>query len=132
MDLTDIYRTFVFYYFLIFSYSPDFIPHSVYPPTVPHRTPSPLSPRGYLHFPPSHQTSPLPGAPSLLRVRCIFSYWVQTQQSSVVYALGPSYQVLYDAWLVVQCLRDSRGLGELRLLVFLQSYHLPQLLPTFL
>jgi hypothetical protein len=41
-----------------------------------------------------------------LRVRCIFSDWTQTQQSSTVCVLGASYQLVYTAWLVVQCLRD--------------------------
>jgi hypothetical protein len=39
--------------------------------------------------PPLHQTSSLLGASSTLRIRCIFSHWVQTRQSSVVYVLGP-------------------------------------------
>ena len=37
--------------------------------------------------PPSHQTSLLPGAFRLLRVRCIFSDWIQ--QLSAVYLLDP-------------------------------------------
>ena len=47
----------------------------------------------------------------LLRVRCIFSDWTQTSQSSAVYVLGASYQLVYASWLVVQCLRDRRGPG---------------------
>jgi hypothetical protein len=84
---------FSFFKNLIWFYSPDFIHISVHPLTVPHTIvllcfhedvpipplPTPLSP---------HQTSPLLGASSLLMVRCIFSDWVQTQQSSAVYMLG--------------------------------------------
>ena len=40
-----------------------------------------------------HQTSKLPGASSLSRVRCIFSDWTQTCQSSAIYVLGTSYQL---------------------------------------
>ena len=50
--------------------------------------------------PPLHQTSPLPGASSLLRVRCIFSDGTKTRQSSAVYVLGTLYQLLYAASLV--------------------------------
>jgi hypothetical protein len=60
---------------------------------------------------PSHWTLRLPGTSSLLRVRCIFSDRVQTQQSSAVHVLGASYQLVYAAWLVAQCLRDLRGPG---------------------
>jgi hypothetical protein len=38
--------------------------------------------------PTSHQTSPLPGASSLWSIRCGFSHWGQTRQSSVVHVLG--------------------------------------------
>jgi len=55
-----------------------------------------------------HQTSKLPGASSLLRVRCIFSDWTQTQESSAADDLEASSQLVYAAWLVVQCQR-SRG-----------------------
>jgi hypothetical protein len=44
-----------------------------------------------------------------LRVRCFFSDWNQTWQSSAVCVLGSAYQLVYAAWLVTQCLRD---LGE--------------------
>jgi hypothetical protein len=42
-----------------------------------------LSPCGYPQSPP-HLTSKLPGASSLLRVRCIISEWTQTWKSSTV------------------------------------------------
>jgi hypothetical protein len=58
------------------------------------------------HHPP-HLTSKLHEASSLLGVKCIFSDWTQTQQSSAVYVLGASYQPVYAAWLVVQCFRDK-------------------------
>jgi hypothetical protein len=67
-----------------------------------------LSPRGCPH-PSPHLTSKLPGASSLLRVRCIISEWTQTQQSSTVCVLGASYQLVYAACLVGKCLRDLRG-----------------------
>jgi hypothetical protein len=44
-----------------------------------------------------------------LMVRCIISEWTQTWQSSTVCVLGASYQLVYAAWLVVQCLKDLRG-----------------------
>jgi hypothetical protein len=56
--------------------------------------------------PPNHQASRLPGALSLSRVRRD-----QTRQSSAVYVLGASYQLVYAAWLVAQCLRDLRAPG---------------------
>lgn len=52
---------------------------------------------------PLYQTSPLPGSSLLSRVRCIFSHWAQTQQSSSVYMLGASYQLVFATWLVAQC-----------------------------
>jgi hypothetical protein len=47
-----------------------------------------------------------PGTSSLLRVRCIISEWTQTWKFAAVYVLGASYQLVYAACLVVQCLRD--------------------------
>jgi hypothetical protein len=49
-------------------------PAPIHPPTVPYPTPPPypLSPRGY-PYPQPHLTSKLPGASSLLRVKCIIS-----------------------------------------------------------
>jgi hypothetical protein len=38
----------------------------------------------------SHQSSPFPGPSSLSRMRCIFSHWGQTRQTSAVYmCVGP-------------------------------------------
>jgi hypothetical protein len=67
-----------------------------------------------------------------LRVRCIFSDWTQTQQTSVVYVLGSSYKLVYAVWLVVQCLKDLGGPDQLRLLVLLQNPPSPQLLSVSL
>jgi hypothetical protein len=67
-----------------------------------------LSPRGCPYSSP-YLTSKLPGASSLLRVRCIISEWTQTQKSSTVNVLGTSYQLVYAVCLVVQCLRDLRS-----------------------
>jgi hypothetical protein len=60
----------------------------------------------------THPTRPLNslGASSLLRIRCIFSDWTQSPQSSAVYVLGVD-MLVYAAWLVVQCLTDFRGPG---------------------
>ena len=80
---------------------------------------------------PPHLTSDYPGASNLLRVRCIISEWSQTQQSSAVYVLVVSYQLVYAACLVFQCLRDLGGLDYLRQPVFLQGRHPPQLFAAF-
>lgn len=44
---------------------------------------------------------------------------------------GASYQLVYAAWLVAQCLRDLGSPNQLRLLVFPWGHPPPQLLPTF-
>jgi hypothetical protein len=100
---------------------PSTLPHSISPSPSPKDVPTPLPP----HL-------PTPWGSSLLRVGCIFSHWGQTIQSSALYVLGTSYQLVYAAWLVAQCLRDLRGPELLKLLVFLWG-HLPlQLLLAFL
>jgi hypothetical protein len=71
--------------------SDGFTSHTSSPPLISTR----MLPPPYL---PPHQTSPLPGASSHLRVRCIFSDWTQTWQSSAVYVLG---------FLYLLCLRFS-------------------------
>jgi hypothetical protein len=55
-----------------------------------------------------HMDVPTP-THSLLKVKCIISEWTQTQQSSTVCMLGVSYQLVYAACLMVQCLRDLGG-----------------------
>ena len=60
--------------------------HTSYPPY-------PVS----MWMPQPNLTSKLPGASSLLRVRCIISEWTQTRQSSTVCVLGASYQLVYAA-----------------------------------
>jgi hypothetical protein len=93
----------------LFFYTPYFIPPS--PPSIlrlfhiPHLLPTPCLHVDVLH-PSPHLTSKLPGASSLLRVRCIISEWTQTQKSSTVCVLGASYQLVCVVCLVVQCLRD--------------------------
>jgi hypothetical protein len=101
---------FPFFVFYLFIYTPDFIPHpSTFPLFhIPHFLPTTLSPRVSPQPSPS-QTSRLPGAFSLLRVRCIISDWTQTWQPSAVYVLRTSYKLAYATWLVVQWLRDLRG-----------------------
>jgi hypothetical protein len=61
--------------------------------------PTTLSPCGFPQ-PLPHQTSKLPGASSLLRVRCIISEWTQTQKSSTACVLGGliSADVLFIWW----------------------------------
>lgn len=54
---------------------------------------------------PLHQTSLLPGAWSPLRIRWTSSDWVQTWQSFSVYVLVALYHLVYEAWLLAQCLR---------------------------
>jgi hypothetical protein len=44
-----------------------------------------------------------------LRVRCIFFHWGQIRQSSAIYVLRASYQVVYAAGLVAQCLSNLGG-----------------------
>ena len=93
----------------------------------PLSTPSPC---GCPH-PLPHLTSKLPGASSLLRVRCIITKWTQTRKSSTVCVLGASYQLVHAVCLVVQCLKDLWGRDSLRLLVLLQNRPFPQLLSAF-
>jgi hypothetical protein len=63
----------------------------------------------WMPLPPPHLTSNLPGASSLLRVRCFISEWTQTWKSSTICMLGASYQLVCAVCLVVQCLRDLRS-----------------------
>ena len=79
---------------------------------------SPMSKR-MLFYPQCYQTSPIPGASGLLRVRCTFSHWCKTRHSSAAYVLGASNHLVFAAWLVAQCLRDPGSPGQLRLLFFL-------------
>jgi hypothetical protein len=103
----------IFYFFLLNSifYSPTSPPSncstSHTSPLLPCFHEDVLTP--YSRPPPP--TSKLPEDSSLLRVRCIYSAWTKTQQSSAVYVLGASYQLVYAAWLVVQCLRELRVPG---------------------
>jgi hypothetical protein len=104
----SIYLYIYIYSFFLFNlpfYTPDFTPFSVLPPNVQYPIPPPfsLSLQDCPHSQP-HQASKFSEASSLLR--CIFSEWTQTLQSSAVYVLGTSYQLVYAAWLVVQCLRN--------------------------
>lgn len=70
-------------YSLIFFYIPDFITLTVYPLTLPYFQ-FPVSKGGPHLSPAPHQTSPLLGASSFLKVGCIYSDRVHTQQSSAV------------------------------------------------
>jgi hypothetical protein len=66
-----------------------------------------------------------------LRIRYINTEWTQTWKPSTVCALGASYQLVYAAYLVAQCLRGLRGPDLLRLLVLLEDHLSPQLLSAF-
>jgi hypothetical protein len=100
----------IYFYFL---YNLFIILHSISPPRPPsdcstfHTPPHLVSPRDYPHSPPN-LTSKLPGASSLLRVRCIISEWTQTLQSSTVCVLEASYQLVYVAFLVVPMFERSQ------------------------
>ena len=104
---------FVLVVFNFFFYTPDFIHLLVHPLTVPHSIPPPhlcdSTRMSTLPHSPSHHTSKLPGASNLLRVRCMFSDWDKARQSSPVCVLEVTYQLVYAAWLMVQCLRDLVG-----------------------
>ena len=105
------YFLFEFYNFFLLSfiYTPDFISPSsfIYPLLfhISYRLPLSLSSWGVSHQQPNQNTN-LPGAPRLLRIRWIFSDWIQTQQSSALYVLGALFQLLHAAWLMFQYLRD--------------------------
>lgn len=84
-----------FYFFTVQSLSPFW--STLWLSHLPFLLPHPTSPclQEDVPTPPPlfYQTSPLPGASSLLRVRCIFSHWVQMGQSSSVMCvrgLGPA------------------------------------------
>ena len=65
----------------------------------------------FRRYPPPHPTRPpYTLGPQVPWVRCIFSHWGPTKQSSAVYVLEALDQLMYAAWLVSQCLRDHRGL----------------------
>jgi hypothetical protein len=73
-------------------------PSSLLPLQFPMPFPPTQSPRGFPH---PHQSSLLPGASSLSRVRCIFSHWGKTRKSSAVsVCLGPHmlWCMLPDWW----------------------------------
>ena len=113
--------TFRLFFSLVFFFnSPVFIHFLVHPLAILYVIPPPPVSKRMPHLPPPpHQTSPLLGASSLLRVRYIFPDWTQIIQSTVVYVLEALYQLVYAAWLVAQYLSILRGPGQLRLLVFL-------------
>jgi len=48
-----------------------------------------------------------------------------------MYVLGASYQLVYAAQLVTECLRDLTDLSSLGLLVHLQGHPPPELPPAF-
>ena len=121
-----LYSSFVIF-FLIFLPS-RFIPLTVHPTTIPYpKSPLPIFIEDILTLPPIHQTSQLHGVPSLLRVRCIFSVWVQTWQSSALCVFGD----LISA--AVSCLICGSvcGRSQWSRLVFLLGHPPPHLLKAF-
>ena len=96
LNIPNVYHTqhlfFLFIYlFIHFFYIPELIPLPVHPPSVPQLISLPcipvlkrISPPTHIPHPTLHQTSKLLRASSFLRVRCIFSDWTQTQQSSEI------------------------------------------------
>ena len=84
---------------------------STLPLTVPCPIPPQLAPWFHEDVPtpfPPYQTFKLPRASILLKVRYILSDQTQTRQSSDIYVLGASYQLVFASWLVTQCLRQSK------------------------
>ena len=57
--------------------------------------------------------------------------WLRPKAVQCCFVLGVSYQLVYAAWLVAQCLIDLRGPGYLRLLVLLQGHPPSELLLAF-
>lgn len=99
---------------------------------IPPPLPIPISKRMLpLSFPP-HQATKFPG-PSSLSIISASSLTEARLVTRLLYmcVLGTSYQLMYAAWLVAQCLRDFVSLGCLRLLVFLWGHYPLQLLPAF-
>jgi hypothetical protein len=76
------------------SSSPSLPPISKRVVPTPTLTPPDLRPQVYQGLGASSPTEPRPG-----------------RQSSAVYVVGASYQLMYAPWLVAQCLRDLRDLG---------------------
>jgi hypothetical protein len=73
--------------------SPLYPLHLPHPPLHP-ALPTPPTPCSL----PLHQSSSLSGALSLSRVRCVSFHWGQNWQSSDVYVLRTSDQLVYVAW----------------------------------
>jgi hypothetical protein len=111
-----------------------FIYHSLPPPStlqllhIPHLLPIPP----YLNGDPSTPTPPdikLPGASSLLRVRCNVSEWTQNQSPLLYVCWGP-----HIMWYMLSghpVFERSQNSDYLSLLVLLQDYLSPQLLSAF-
>jgi hypothetical protein len=101
------------------------------PYTTPPSHPPPTSPCGCPHTRP-YLTSKLPGASSLLRVRCITLNEPRPARPLLYVCWGSHISLcMYAACLAVQCLRDLGASHKLRLLVLLQDHPSPQLLSSF-
>jgi hypothetical protein len=96
---------FNFLLLLFFFYSPVIAPLPVPPPTVPH----PIPPLTHVSKKMSRSSSPKPQPD--LPTPWVLKHWEQTRQSSAVYVLGTSDQLVHAACLVPQWLRDLRGPG---------------------
>jgi hypothetical protein len=96
----------------------------------PHTVPHPISPTYCLQEDYPYEASLHPGTWSLSRVRCIFSHWDQTKESSTVYVSGNlNYLMNAGWWLRVWETSGVRVGRECRL--FRWGCHPPQFLPAF-
>lgn len=96
------YHMFCYFQFLQSSHCP--------PPSPTSHRSSSRSSLCLQEMPPYHQASLLPGVSSLVRVKCTFSHWGQTQQSSAVCVSEASDQLVHAAWFVAQSVSErSQG-----------------------
>jgi hypothetical protein len=117
VELNDRYFSFFFSFSFIgyFNFFSSYYTTNLFTPLHPLTVPYPIflsyphvSMRMSPHPGPTHLASKLPGASSFLRVRHMTSDRKYTRESSTVYVLGASYQLVYVDSLLVQCLRDLR------------------------
>ena len=116
---------FLFYFFkfnLNLFYRPDFISISACLLTVPHARTPPLLHKVTPPHPHSspYQTSPLPGAFSLLMVSYAFSDWTRPSSPLLYICWGLIYNGVY-CLVGVPVSEGTRGPGTLRKLVLLQG-----------
>ena len=94
-----------------FFYTPDFIPLPVHPLTVPHPIPRPHTPLSTWMSPPPtpYPTRPLNSLGPPVSWGLGTSSLTEPRPSSpLLYVCWGPHQLVYAAWLVVQCLRELR------------------------